>query len=138
MNFLEISSMDDKEIELLAPLQLAYIGDAVYELYIRTYILDKYKSKVKNLHIQSIGFVKAAAQAELSRVLEESLDEEELRVFKRGRNAKSVTVPKNAKLIDYKNATGFEALVGYLYLKKKYERLGELLEICIEYRENIE
>lgn len=134
LNFLEISKMESKDIELLAPLQLAYIGDAVYELYIRTYILDRYKSKVKNLHIHSIGFVKAAAQAELTHVLEPLLTEEEDRVLKRGRNAKSVTIPKNAKVTDYKNATGFEALIGYLYLKKEYDRLEIILTKCIDYR----
>jgi ribonuclease-3 family protein len=114
-----------EDIVMLSPLQLAYIGDAVYELLVRTYLLKKGLS-VKELHKATINFVKAKSQANIVHNLEEELTEHEKIVVKKGRNAKSNTVPKNANLIDYKYATGFEALIGELYLSGKDERLSEL------------
>ena len=114
-----------EDIVMLSPLQLAYIGDAVYELLVRTYLLKKGLS-VKELHKATINFVKAKSQANIVHNLEEELTEHEKIVVKKGRNAKSNTVPKNANLIDYKYATGFEALIGELYLGGKDERLSEL------------
>lgn len=114
-----------EDIVMLSPLQLAYIGDAVYELLVRTYLLKKGLS-VKELHKATINFVKAKSQANIVHTLEEELTEHEKTVVKKGRNAKSNTVPKNANLIDYKYATGFEALIGELYLSGKDERLSEL------------
>lgn len=114
-----------EDIVMLSPLQLAYIGDAVYELLVRTYLLKKGLS-VKELHKATINFVKAKSQANIVHNLEEELTEHEKTVVKKGRNAKSNTVPKNADLIDYKYATGFEALIGELYLSGKDERLSEL------------
>lgn len=114
-----------EDIVMLSPLQLAYIGDAVYELLVRTYLLKKGLS-VKELHKATINFVKAKSQANIVHNLEEELTEHEKTVVKKGRNAKSNTVPKNANLIDYKYATGFEALIGELYLSGKDERLSEL------------
>ena len=99
--------LSEEDIVMLSPLQLAYIGDAVYELLVRTYLL-KQKTPVKKLHNANISYVKAEAQASIVHKLEDSLREKEKRIVKKGRNAKSKTVPRNAKLIDYKYATGFE------------------------------
>lgn len=116
-----------EDITMLSPLQLAYIGDAVYELLVRTYLLNK-KLSVHELHRTSTKYVKAKAQAEIVHNLEDDLTDEEISIVKKGRNAKSNTMPKNATIIDYKYATGFEALIGYLYLKGKDERIQELFE----------
>ncbi|MDP3386155.1 MAG: ribonuclease III domain-containing protein [Eubacteriales bacterium] len=117
-----------KDPRLMSPLQLAYIGDAVYELLVRSYLIENHDMNVNDLHRKAILFVKAEAQAEAFRFVENSLTEEELRIVKRGRNAKSVTVPKNAKLTDYKYATGLEALFGYLYMSNQTQRIEELFE----------
>lgn len=116
-----------EDIDMLSPLQLAYIGDAVYELLVRTYLLNK-RLPVNKLHNVAIKYVKAKAQAEIVHLLENILTDEEQRIVKKGRNAKSNTMPKNATVIDYKYATGFEALIGYLYLKGKDARIQELFE----------
>jgi ribonuclease-3 family protein len=116
-----------EDIDILSPLQLAYIGDAVYELLVRTYLLNK-RLPVNKLHNVAIKYVKAKAQAEIVHLLENILTDEEQRIVKKGRNAKSNTMPKNATVIDYKYATGFEALIGYLYLKGKDARIQELFE----------
>ena len=110
-----------------SPLALAYIGDAVYELIIRTKVINHGSMQVNKMHKRSAGLVKAETQANLIKALEEDLTAEELAVFKRGRNAKSVTTAKHATVIDYRMATGFEALMGYLYLTERYERLTELI-----------
>ncbi|MBV1757956.1 MAG: Mini-ribonuclease 3 [Dethiosulfatibacter sp.] len=117
-----------KDPRLMSPLQLAYIGDAVYELLVRSYLIEKHDMNVNDLHKNAILFVKAEAQAEAFRCIENDLSEEELRFVKRGRNAKSVTVPKNAKLSDYRYATGLEALFGYLYMSNQMSRIDELFE----------
>lgn len=117
-----------KDPRLMSPLQLAYIGDAVYELLVRSHLIETHDMNVNDLHKNAIRFVKAEAQAEAFRHIENDLTEEELRFVKRGRNAKSVTVPKNAKLADYKYATGLEALFGYLYMSNQSMRIEELFE----------
>ena len=114
------------------PLVLAYMGDAVYEVYIRNMLIQKKKVSVHKLHVESIMYVKASAQANILRNISEILEQDELDVVRRGRNAKSGTIPKNAKVSDYKYATAFEALIGYLYLSKKYERLERIIELAIE------
>ena len=116
-----------KDARLLNPLQLALIGDAVYELYIRNYILANNIS----LSAHKIGYVKAKSQSAIMHSIEEELTEEESYIFKRGRNAKSATVPKNADVRDYRMATGFEALVGYLHLIGDYERLNYILSKAV-------
>ncbi len=120
-----------------APLVLAYIGDAVYEVYVRTRVLAaKPDVSAHVLHKESIHYVSAHSQSESIHHIEQMLTEEEMRVYKRGRNAKSYTSPKHADLIDYRHATGFEALVGWLYLSSKTERLEEIMcaafENCIK------
>ena len=113
-----------KDARLLNPLQLALIGDAVYELFIRNYILaNNVELTAHKIHVKAIGYVKAKSQSTIMHLLEEELTEEESYIFKRGRNTKSATVPKNADVRDYRMATGFEALVGYLYLIGDTERL---------------
>lgn len=116
-----------KEIDanLLSPLVLAYIGDAIYEVVIRTKIISDTDTTVNKLHLMSTKLVKAHAQAEIVKSLE--LTEEEEKIYKRGRNAKSYTKAKNATLQDYRNATGFEALMGYLYLGGRTERMLEII-----------
>jgi ribonuclease-3 family protein len=114
--------------ELISPLALAYLGDAVLELYVRTSLVAQGQYKVNMLHKQAVKFVNATAQANLLRDIEESLTEEELAMAKRGRNAKSGHVPKNAEMIDYRYSTGLETLIGYLFLKGRSERIREIFD----------
>lgn len=110
------------------PLVLAYMGDAVYEVYVRDMLIHKKRVSAHKLHVESILYVKAAAQANILRNILDDLTEDELDMVRRGRNAKSGTIPKNAKVSDYKYATAFEALIGYLYLAKDYDRLNYIIE----------
>ena len=120
--------MNKTELIAMSPLVLAYIGDTIYESYIREYLIRKNINKKGNdLHKSAVKYVKAKAQATIMHELESELTEEELRIYKRGRNQKSHTSPKNADIIDYKHATGFEALVGYLYLGNEKERLDYII-----------
>ena len=120
--------MNRNELITISPLVLAYIGDTIYETHIREYLIrQNINRKVNDLHKTAIKYVKAKAQATIMHEIEEQLTEDELRVFKRGRNQKSHTSPKNADMIDYKHATGFEALVGYLHLGNEQERLEYII-----------
>ena len=130
LNFLEVKNYSEAEVRELSPLPLAYIGDACFEILVRSEILDVRKNPNK-LHRESIRFVRAKSQRELFEKIEENLTEEEIKIFKRGRNAKSHTVPKNADPIDYRIATGVEALFGYLYLLKRYNRIREIFKEMI-------
>ena len=122
-----------EEVRQLNPLVLAFIGDGVYEVFIRSYIIDRNRNMpVHKLHIKTISYVSAHEQSNFMNQLIELLNEEELSIYKRGRNAKSGTIPKNADVREYRNATGFEALIGYLYLIDDKERLEELLNRCVE------
>ncbi len=114
-----------------SPLVLAYIGDAVYELMIRAKIVNDGNMQVNKLHKKSAGLVKAETQANLIKALTSYLNEEELTVYKRGRNAKSATVAKHATVADYRMATGFEALIGWLFLSEQFERLTELTALAL-------
>lgn len=122
-----------RDPKLMSPLQLAYIGDVVYELYVRSFLVETTDLNVNQLHKNAVKFVKAEAQAEVVKEIMDILTDEEVRIFKRGRNAKSGSVPKNAKLIDYKHATGFESLLGYLYILNRKERIDELFEIAKQF-----
>ena len=118
-----------KDARLLNPLVLAFIGDGIYEVFIRTYLVEQNRDMlVHKLHVKTIGFVKAHAQSNFMKGLVGGLSEEESYIFKRGRNAKSGTVPKNADVQEYRNATGFEALIGYLYITEQDQRLNEVLD----------
>ncbi|WP_123054748.1 Mini-ribonuclease 3 [Clostridium sp. JN-1] len=122
-----------KDVKNLNPLVLAFIGDAVYEVFIRTYLVEKNRNmSVHKLHVKAIEFVKAHAQSEFIKNIEQELTEEELCIFKRGRNSKSGTVPKNADVREYRYATGFETLIGFLYLTNEEERLNYLLKLIID------
>lgn len=122
-----------QEARLLNPLQLALIGDAVYEVFIRNYILIQNTGlSAHKIHVKAIEYVKAHAQSEIVNSLISVLTEDEQYIYKRGRNAKSGTVPKNADVVEYRAATGFEALVGYLYLTNQKERLNEVLMKALE------
>lgn len=125
------TSLKKEDIKMMGPLQLAYVGDACYELMVRTFLLDKNLS-VNQLHRQATAYVKAEAQASLVHELEEILTEEEKAIVRKGRNTKTNSNPKNANLIDYKYATGFEALFGYLYLTGQDRRLTEIFKFIVE------
>lgn len=117
------------EARRLNPLQLALVGDAVFEIYIRSYILsENTELSVHKMHVEAIKYVKAKSQSAIVKAIEEELEDDEMYIYKRGRNTKSATTPKNANVIDYRNATGFEALLGYLYLIGNKERLFYILE----------
>lgn len=132
-NYLEVGRVyDERSIKELSPLALAYVGDGVYELLVRTYILQK-NYRPKELHRRSISYVKAKSQHLLMEKIFSFLSEEEKGVYRRGRNAKSHTMPKNANITDYRAATGVEALFGYLYLLGREQRI---LEIFMEMVEN--
>ncbi|WP_333861711.1 Mini-ribonuclease 3 [Clostridium sp.] len=123
---------DKIDIRQLNPLTLAFVGDAVYDVLVRTYLINKFKNiSVHNLHVKAIKFVKAHSQSEIIKKLEKQLSEEEFYFFKRGRNAKSGTVPKNADIQEYRFATGFETLVGFLYLTGEVDRLNCLFEFIV-------
>lgn len=133
LNDLRIREFTKEEAKQLNPLQLALIGDAVYEIYIRNYILSKnIDLSAHKIHVNAIKFVKAKSQALIMHEIESELMDEEEYIYKRGRNAKSATVPKNADVRDYRMATGFEALVGYLYLIGEKERLEFIFEKSID------
>ncbi len=115
-----------------SPLVLAYVGDAVYEIIIRTKMINHGSLQVNKLHKRSSELVKAGSQARLIKLIEEMLTEEEHAVYKRGRNAKSGTSAKNASIIDYRTATGLEALVGWLFLREDYDRMVYLVSRGLE------
>ena len=115
-----------------SPLALAYMGDAVYEVLIRTRVMNRGSMQVNKMHKKSASLVKAEAQARMIQALQEELTEEETAVYTRGRKAHSASSAKNASIRDYRMATGFEALVGYLYLTGQYERLLKLVHDGLE------
>ncbi len=129
--FKELFELEDTDIRSYSPLTLAYIGDAIYELVIRTILVEKGNTQVNKLHQRASKLVKASAQSEIIEKLKPYLTEEEMGIFKRGRNAKSFTMAKNASMSDYRRATGFEALMGYLYLTEQWDRMLELIKIGI-------
>lgn len=126
-DFIEIKKTE-QEINLLSPLTWAYVGDCVYELYIRTKLVNETNLKPHKLHIETIKFVKAKSQAEYLEKINDKLTEEEKEIVRRARNAENHHLPKNATLQEYMYATAFEALIGYLYLIKKFDRIKELLD----------
>ena len=123
-----------KEVDVRAysPLTLAYIGDAVYEMVIRTVMVERANKAANELHKKTVKFVQAGTQAAMIMALQDVLTEDEMAVFKRGRNAKSNTSAKNASITDYRKATGFEALIGFLYLMDDMDRVLFLVKEGIE------
>lgn len=124
--------LEPVDADTYSPLVLAYIGDAVYELIIRSRVINKGSMQVNKMHRHSARLVKAGTQASLIKAVEDLLTEEEHAIYKRGRNAKSATRAKNAAMIDYRMATGMEALAGWLFLKEQYERLVFLISQGLE------
>jgi ribonuclease-3 family protein len=125
--------LSDDEIKMMNGLKLAYIGDAVYEVYIRTYVMHNCRSRVSDLNKKGVSFVKASAQAQMIEFLKPHLTEAEWAVVLRGRNQKVSTPAKNANIKDYKMATGLEALIGLLHLKGEKERIEELMVLGINH-----
>ena len=125
-------ALKEVDIRTYSPLTLAYIGDGIYDLIVRTVVVERGNESANRLHRKTIGYVNAKTQAQMMEALLPDLTEEEVTVFKRGRNAKSYTSAKNASIADYRKATGFEALLGYLYLQDKEERILELVKIGLE------
>lgn len=128
----EAFGMEDVDLRTYSPLTLAYIGDAIYDLIIRTLIVKQGNSRPEKMHKRASALVKASAQAEMIERLLPMLTEEEHAIYKRGRNAKSYTMAKNATMLDYRKATGFEALMGYLYLKEDMSRLIDLVKAGLD------
>ena len=131
MQLKELFHLEDQDLRSYSPLTLAYIGDGVYELVIRTILVKKGNCPVNRLHKKASSLVKAGAQSAIMEVIEEKLTPEELSVYRRGRNAHSPTMAKHATKADYRRATGFEALMGYLYLKEDYTRMLTLIRMGI-------
>lgn len=121
----------DVDIRTYSPLTLAYIGDAIYDLVIRTIVVEQGNRSANNLHKKVVSYVNARVQAKMADLLEDMLTEEERTVYHRGRNAKSYTAAKNASIIEYRKATGLEALCGYLYLQGRQERMLSLIHYAI-------
>ena len=121
----------EQEVKLMNPLVWAYVGDCVYELYIRTFLVNTTKMKVHELHVKASTYVKASNQANLFKIIEDDLTEDEKDIARRARNTQNHHLPKNANPTDYMYATAFEGLIGYLYLTKNYKRLKEILQKCL-------
>ncbi|MCI8992163.1 MAG: ribonuclease III [Eubacterium sp.] len=127
--------LKDIDLRTYSPLTFAYIGDEIYDLIVRSVVVGKGNTRPSKLHAVTSRFVKAAAQASMMEAIEPLLSEEEADIYRRGRNAKSATMAKNATMSDYRKATGFEALMGYLYLDDRFDRVVELSRIGMQYYE---
>ena len=130
--FLDEFGLEEQDLRTYSPLTLAYIGDAIFELVVRTVLVERKNTQAEKLHKAATKIVKAETQALMIEDIKEELTEEELAVYKRGRNAKAVTRAKNATMSEYRRAKGFEALMGYLYLKGDIERMIELIHLAVE------
>ena len=128
----ELFRMQEVDIKEYSPLSLAYIGDSIYDLIIKSLVLSEGNRPVQKLHQKTSAYVRASTQSLMMRAMQEHLTEEEHAVYKRGRNAKSVSPAKNQSVTDYRRATGFEALLGFLYLKKDWKRLLDLVKIGLD------
>ena len=124
----EVFQTEEHDIRSYSPLSLAFIGDCVYDLVIKSLIIRKGNRPVNVMQKETSRLVQASAQSAMMRMMQEHLTEEEHAVYRRGRNAKSVSPAKNQSITDYRRATGFEALIGYLYLKKNYRRIVDLIK----------
>ena len=124
----EVFQTEEHDIRSYSPLSLAFIGDCVYDLVIKSLIIRKGNRPVNVMQKETSRLVQASVQSAMMRVMQEHLTEEEHAVYRRGRNAKSVSPAKNQSITDYRRATGFEALIGYLYLKKNYRRIVDLIK----------
>lgn len=136
MNLFNIEK-NEIEVNMMSPLTWAYVGDAVYELYIRTHLVNKTNLKPHKLHIEAIKYVKAQSQAQALKKIEVNLTEKEKEIVRRGRNTENHHVAKNASVQEYMYSTAFEALIGYLYLTNQEKRIKELVEMIISTRPEI-
>lgn len=127
-----IFAMQEVDIREYSPLTLAYIGDSIYDLIIKSLVINRGNKQVQKLHKETSSLVQASAQSMMMRAMQEELTDEERAVYKRGRNAKSVSPAKNQSITDYRRATGFEALLGYLYLKEDWKRMLDLVKIGLD------
>ena len=128
----EVFQMEEVDINTYSPLALAYIGDSIYDVIIKSLVINSGNKQVNKFHQETSSFVQASTQSLMMRTMQEHLTDEEHGVYKRGRNAKSVSPAKNQSMTDYRRATGFEALLGYLYLKKDYKRMIDLVKIGLD------
>ena len=128
----QLFELKEQDIRTYSPLTLAYIGDSVYEVVVRTIVVRAGNCPVNKLHHRAVQLVKASAQAEIARRIRPVLTPEEESVFRRGRNTHSPTMAKHATVSDYRHATGFEALIGWLYLERKTDRMLELIRMGLE------
>lgn len=128
----EIFQLREVDISEYSPLTLAYIGDSIYDLIMKSIVVNHGNKSVNQLHKETSSYVQAKTQSLMMRTMQEHLTEEERAIYKRGRNAKSVSPAKNQSVTDYRRATGFEALMGYLYLKKEWKRMLELVKIGLD------
>lgn len=128
----QVLGMKEVDLRSYSPLTLAYIGDCVFDLVIKTMIVSEGNQPVNRMHKVTSHYVQASSQSYMMRFMQEHLNEEEHAVYRRGRNAKSVSPAKNQSITDYRRATGFEALIGYLYLKKDYGRMIDLIKIGLD------
>lgn len=131
----QVFDCKEQDVRAYSPLALAYIGDAIYDLVIRSVVVERGNCSANNLHKKTTKYVSAVAQSKMIQALLEELNEDEEAVYMRGRNAKSYTTAKNASVGDYRKATGFEALMGYLYLTNQTERMLYLVKKGIELAE---
>ena len=127
----QLFDLPEVKVKQYSPLTLAYIGDAAYELVVRTVLVSRANTQVNKLHHAASNLVKAETQSRMIDVLEPHFTLEEEHIYKRGRNAKSYTSAKNASITDYRRATGFEAVMGYLYLKGEFTRMLDLIKLGI-------
>ncbi len=123
--------LNKKDIDMMSPLVWAYMGDAVYEQFVREFIINQGTAKNGAYHRKAIKYVSAESQVRILKLIEPELTEKEMDIVRRGRNSHPHSHAKNADIVDYKWATGFEALIGYLYLTKQEKRLNELLAKCV-------
>ena len=128
----ELFQMQEVDIRMYSPLALAYIGDCIFDLIIRSLVLSRGNRPVQKLHRETSRIVRASSQSRMMRVIQKHLTEEEYMVYRRGRNCRTATSAKNQTVADYRRATGFEALLGYLYLKKEWKRLLDLVRIGLD------
>lgn len=128
----EIFAIADVDIRTYSPLTLAYIGDGIFDVVIRSIVVGRGNTPVNQLHHKTSHIVKAHSQAMMAEVLLDEMTDTEKDIYRRGRNAKSHTMAKNATVMDYRSATGFEALMGYLYLTDAMDRILELVSIALE------
>lgn len=134
----EVFQMKERDVRSYSSLSLAYIGDCVYDLIIKSLVMNEGNKQVNRLHKETSELVKASTQSFMMRFIQEYLTEEEHAVYRRGRNTRSVSAAKNQSITDYRRATGFEALIGYLYLEKRYDRLIDLVKIGLDGKKKAE